>query len=1011
MFIRQQKQTQTMRTPPPYFLVKTILFAFLFTLACQKEDAPPPPAVTLPDLSQVNQRLSEVQGFIEKKEWTAGWPVAKLLAEDFLKWPPVPEDSIIGRLNDQFFKIGDGLSQAKKFDASILCFELGLRLTQKRPDLFALETAANTMHLGLSLDFLGENREALEQLELATDQLKGQVGPKADSLRAWSYYYLGSHYLENGGDYREAKAFFEKSIKSAEILKSWEKKRSYPLCNLAICHAALGDELAAKKCFDEGLKAVGEKSAPFIRTFILGQISATYLSVGKPAAALPMIQELHVLAQNEGDGHSISKSWGNLGDAYFALNNLALADSCFSKALGAIENFSEKTIARAALFEKTAQLRAKQNRLPEALSATRSAIENLVKNFDEAAFVKNPTLAEINYPKEMLSVIELRGQLERRAFQETNQHSDLEAAGNSYLLAAALIDRIRSEFREEESKAELISRSSELFEAAIEIADTLARIEGKPDWLEKAFFFAEKSKSVRLLATERETGAKRLAGVSEASREKDRQLRLQIAGWRVALEQAQDQGLTESDPELRDAKDTLFNLKSRQRDLARQLEREVPGFVENSLDVRVVAASEVQKRLLKSGGGSLIEYFFGKKKVWAFLIDPKKGLASASAPADSLIFGDIIGLQSDLSTFPDFPDERTQNAAFQKTTGHARRLAKTLLSFFQTEGNLPARLTIVPDGILGKLPFEVLLTKDLPVGQSPTWRNLPWLFQKSTIDYAFSATLFLEKSRPSVAPEILAAFAPDYAGQFEKLAVHRGDTSTPKFNWPNARGGFRPLLHNQPEAARVAEIMKGNAFLGKNANKKTFLDTAAHFRQLLLSMHALANDSVPGLSQLVFTQSPAARDDGSLFAWELCGVPLRADLVVLSACETGVGRFLSGEGIESLARAFRLSGCPNVVMSLWQADDESAGQIVQAFFKNQLVGQGQAEALASAKRAFLAETELNRHTHPFYWATFVRVGEAEPSAAPFPWPVVLTGLFILSALLFLFFKKLVVSAA
>ncbi len=1007
-------------TPPPFFWAKTLLVALLFSVACQRENMTVPPGGQhrqLPDLAQIETHLGEIQQFIDKEEWDAAWQKSQSLTKAVLAAPAGDADQQIGRLNRMFFDIGDGLSQAKLFDISILCFELGLRLTQKRPDLYPIEIAANKAHLGLALDYLGENREALKQLESAADQLKNLEGPRADSLQVWSLYYLGAHYLNNSGDYQEAKGFYEKAIKLAETLPSWKTSISYPLSDLATCNAALGDESAAKKCFGQANKAVESldpKFGSFIRRKILELMADGFLQAEKPETALPIFKELHYLTQKEQpknpDGHALSKSWANLGSTYFALKNWEQTDSCFKMALAATAVFKEKSRTKGALFEQIAHLREQQNRLPEALAAIQSAYENIENGFDEAAFLKNPTLAEVRFPGEMLQLAKLRGRLERRIFQEiSHKPADLENAASSFELAAALIDRIRSEFQNESSKAELISQATGLFEAAIETADTLARLTGNANWHEKAFFYAEKSKSVRLLASEREAGAQQLAGISENTRATARQLQRQIAGWQAALNDARSSGMDESGHEIRAANDTLFNLKSRQRDLARQLEKEVPHFFENKFDVRVASIGEVQKQLAESGKTGFIEYFFGKNRLWIFRVGAKSGLFCTSKIASPDLLNDIRGFMGDLATPPDFLDDPSKMAAFRQTTGRARRLAKSLIEPVFSFHELPKHLVIVPDGILGNLSFDALLTEDMPADQPLNWRSQPYLLHKSVVDYAFSATLFLEKKKPSDAPKSLAAFAPEYAEKNDPEGSNRGETIAPKVVWPNVRGGLRPLKFNQPEAQRVAELTKGTAFLAKNASKTNFKNTAADFRQLLFSMHALANDSIPELSQLVFSED--GTDDGRLYAWELCGQPLRADLVVLSACETGVGRLLNGEGIESMGRAFRLAGCPNIVMSLWQADDEATGAIVQSFFKNQLAGQGQAESLASAKRAFLAETEENRLMHPFYWATFVRVGESEPSATSFSWLVVLTGLFIFSTIVFLFFKRRAVSAA
>jgi CHAT domain-containing protein len=151
-------------------------------------------------------------------------------------------------------------------------------------------------------------------------------------------------------------------------------------------------------------------------------------------------------------------------------------------------------------------------------------------------------------------------------------------------------------------------------------------------------------------------------------------------------------------------------------------------------------------------------------------------------------------------------------------------------------------------------------------------------------------------------------------------------------------------------------------------------------------MHALTNDTDPLYSQLVFTQNPADTvEDNSLHAYELYNMRLDANLAVLSACNTGAGKLVRGEGIMSLSRAFKFAGCPNILMSLWSVNDASAKDIVVDFHQNLKNGKGKATALQAAQLHFLGSAN-EANTHPFFWATFVPVGDDEPVGdSNFPW--------------------------
>jgi len=117
-------------------------------------------------------------------------------------------------------------------------------------------------------------------------------------------------------------------------------------------------------------------------------------------------------------------------------------------------------------------------------------------------------------------------------------------------------------------------------------------------------------------------------------------------------------------------------------------------------------------------------------------------------------------------------------------------------------------------------------------------------------------------------------------------------------------------------------------------------------------------------------------EDGLLHAYEIYPRNLRADLAVLSACETGLGKWRKGEGMMSLARAFKYAGCPNIVMSLWQADDQTSADVMASFFSYLKQGLPKDQALRKAKLDFLDKGSGKQFPH--YWAPFVLIGDDTP---------------------------------
>ena len=145
------------------------------------------------------------------------------------------------------------------------------------------------------------------------------------------------------------------------------------------------------------------------------------------------------------------------------------------------------------------------------------------------------------------------------------------------------------------------------------------------------------------------------------------------------------------------------------------------------------------------------------------------------------------------------------------------------------------------------------------------------------------------------------------------------------------------------------------------------------FRMIHLAVHGIADRQFPDRAALVLGTSPAPQEDGLLQVREIRDLPLRADLVTLSACDTGNGRLLGQEGIASLERAFLLAGAQSVPASLWTDDDIFTTALMKRFYQHLVDGHDKATALLQAKLDLLekfGDTAL-----PVYWAGFVLVGE------------------------------------
>jgi CHAT domain-containing protein len=329
-------------------------------------------------------------------------------------------------------------------------------------------------------------------------------------------------------------------------------------------------------------------------------------------------------------------------------------------------------------------------------------------------------------------------------------------------------------------------------------------------------------------------------------------------------------------------------------------------------------------------------------------------------------------------------------AAIARFAADAAALYRALLA--PAIEKMREKLVIIPDGNLSYLPFELLLTEESP---ATSYAELPFLLRKTVLRYEYSANLALQRQSLRAPDHFFAGYAPAYEG--DMTMASRGDNASCR---DAETTDFATLLNNQEEVSQIAQLFGGQSFLGAAATEAAFKQHILEPRVLHLAMHGFLNDCDPLYSGLAFSRTAQGvvgedgvvggdannggkeENDGFLHAYEIYNLKMNAELAVLSACNTGRGQLAKGEGVISLARAFKYAGCPNVLMSLWQADDQATAQIMQGFYKNLKQGMGKDEAIRQAKLDYLNSSNRN---HPFFWGAFVLIGDDRPLKQSFHW--------------------------
>ncbi len=198
------------------------------------------------------------------------------------------------------------------------------------------------------------------------------------------------------------------------------------------------------------------------------------------------------------------------------------------------------------------------------------------------------------------------------------------------------------------------------------------------------------------------------------------------------------------------------------------------------------------------------------------------------------------------------------------------------------------------------------------------------------------------------------------------------------------RGAYRSAgvtFPQLPNTRREVESISGTVragkcriYVGSDATEASVKhEVLSDYRMLHFATHAVMDDKAPSMSGVVLSLVNTGAEDGILRISEIFNLDLKADLVVLSACQTGLGKLVKGEGVIGLTRAFLYAGARRVVVSLWEVNDLATADFMGIFYRRMQAGMTPAIALRQAKLA-MVRSDSPAYRHPYFWAPFVVVG-------------------------------------
>jgi CHAT domain-containing protein len=635
-----------------------------------------------------------------------------------------------------------------------------------------------------------------------------------------------------------------------------------------------------------------------------------------------------------------------LGNLYVRERKFTLAQSYFDQAEQFFLNsLEDRSIYLSKVYLAQADLLEKLGKTNEALKHCGKALEILVLNFKPNAD-GNPGLAGLLSKKHVFKALQKKSRLSEKLFIEKRDIKDLSRAFNTNKLSLALLDSTANEISLDKDKVILAEESYSAFEDGIRMAYALYHQTNDNRYLDDCFTLIDKGKGILLLENLRVVN--RFAGINPEwlNREKEIKSELLLTEqdlYKLELENQHASELTAS-------RERYATLKRDYASLINKIKIEAPDYYRLRFDHAVISASEVQSQSLRKGE-AMIEYFVGDSTLAITgLTGNKRYVQVKKIPAD--FFEKIDRFRSSLVNSSDIKED----TVFTKVSPTLYDIL--IKDVIEALGPGLTSLTIIPDGILGYIPFEVL--------RNPNDSEKKYMGEEYAIRYAYSATYLTEQMRKKTeAKYFFAGFASSTAALLnnQQLAALPGV---------------------EKEITAITELLGSNFSIFNPATKNDFTKRASDFRILHLAMHSMVNEENPMFSVLVFSHSANDSTDNHLLtALELYDMTLNSDLVVLSGCNSGFGTIHRGEGIMSFSRSFAYAGVPSAVISLWQVPDKATSRIMVSFYKYLKAGESKDLALQHAKLDLIRN--YPQMSAPFYWAGFILTGNKEPLKFPSSW--------------------------
>jgi CHAT domain-containing protein len=847
-------------------------------------------------------------------------------------------------------------------------------------------------NLAGAYDSLGEFHQALSFSEQALRrwrELKKTEGlPESLNNVAFAYERLGR--------WQQAIDYYQEALASPGLSRRTE---ATSLLNVGDLYSKLNDFSRALESYEKSLTIQRELNNPGAEANVLSHIGTVHISLNNLAEALKYLDQARQIAETH-PTLNISRIQAytliGIGDVYRRQGKLAEA----------LKQFEEARKLAAAVGNRQQESDAEQK-----LGETHLALGDRTRaqeSYDKALALRRKLEDKLGEATTLYHIAALK--------RDLNQ---LGEAASTSAEALNLFEAIRGSILSQQLRTSYFETTQLCFELYIDVRLLLYRNDNDSRHVAEALTANERAHARSLVDALAETSPVINQGVSPTLLQKKQRLaeslnsraqnRQELLNQRELQQQAYDQdrvpaklqALTKTEHRLASLAVDINKLLSEADDLETQLRRDSPKYVALT-EPQSLNLDQIQNDLLDNNT-LLLEYSLGDRRSFAFVVTPNSIKAVELPGREEVeLLAQRVGsalTARNLSVSGETPSQRKArlDKANTEYTESATRLGKMVIDPVASLLG-EKRILLVADGALRLIPFALL-----PVENSAATQTAHLLIERHEVISLPSASVLAIQRRElegrKTAPHAVAVLANpvfDSSDPRVKTARRTGSgkqTNLTKLPADLSRDGRRlpdsvlRAIGNRvswlPYSREEAKAIQGVAPAGQTmlaldfkASRATAISPSlSQYRIVHFATHGITDAEHPELSGIILSlvDENGVEQDGYLRLHEIYDLKLPAELVVISACESGVGKQLKGEGLIALTRGFMYAGAARVVASLWKVDDAATAALMTEFYKEMFTnGKKPAAALRAAQ---LSVSKQKRWREPYFWAAFVIQGE------------------------------------